>query len=163
MCAAALCVSHVAFAECNTQACDREGITDTEIKIGSACALSGPLVVYSPIHQGMKAAFDKKNSEGGVHGRKINFIYYDHAYSTTKAVEQVKRLIDQDKVFAMVGLLGTPPFLATEPMLKERMISNINVVTGSTTLIDNPVKHYPSWVFLPSYASYTYGMLTAIA
>src|ERR1700758_5266509 len=84
------------------------GVTDTEIKIGNTCFYSGPASSYGTIGKAMAAYYRMVNDEGGVNGRKINFLSYDDAYSPPKTVEQTRRLVEQDGVLLMLNPLGTP-------------------------------------------------------
>src|SRR5689334_4011055 len=84
------------------------GVTKTEIKIGHTISYSGPTSAYGVIGQSHAAFFKRVNDEGGVAGRKINFISYDDAYTPAKTVEQVRRLIEQDQVACLFNTLGTP-------------------------------------------------------
>src|SRR3984893_1681276 len=84
------------------------GATDTEIKIGNIMPYSGPASAYATIGKTEKAYFDKVNSEGGINGRKINFISYDDGYSPPKAVEQARKLVESDEVLLVFNPLGTP-------------------------------------------------------
>src|SRR5215472_8946868 len=84
------------------------GVTDTEIKIGNIMPYSGPASAYGVIGRTEAAYFRKINAEGGINGRKINFISYDDAYSPPKAVEQARKLVESDEVFLIFGPLGTP-------------------------------------------------------
>src|SRR3974390_2646233 len=74
------------------------GATDHEIKIGNIMPYSGPLSAYALIGRTEAAFFNKINAEGGVNGRKINFITYDDAYSPPKTVEQARKLVENDEV-----------------------------------------------------------------
>ena len=74
------------------------GVTDTEIKIGNIMPYSGPASAYGVIGRTEAAYFRKINAEGGINGRKINFISYDDAYSPPKAVEQARKLVESDEV-----------------------------------------------------------------
>ena len=79
------------------------GVTDTEIKVGNIMPYSGPASAYGVIGRTEAAYFRKINAEGGINGRKINFISYDDAYSPPKAVEQARRLVEGDEVFLIFG------------------------------------------------------------
>ena len=84
------------------------GATDTEIKIGNIMPYSGPASAYATIGKTEDAYFRKINAEGGINGRKINFISYDDAYSPPKAVEQARKLVESDEVLLVFNSLGTP-------------------------------------------------------
>src|SRR5271155_1593361 len=87
------------------------GITDAEIKIGQTMPYSGPASAYGVIGRAGAAYFKMINEQGGINGRKINFISLDDAYSPPKTVEQVRRLVEDEKVAFLFNTLGTPPNL----------------------------------------------------
>src|SRR5215471_15708109 len=82
------------------------GATDTEIKIGNIMPYSGPASSYSVIGKTEAAYFNKINAEGGINGRKINFISYDDGYSPPKTVEQARKLVESDEVLLIFNSLG---------------------------------------------------------
>src|SRR5205809_8111651 len=84
------------------------GASDTEVKIGNTCFYSGPASSYGTIGRCETAFFKMINEQGGINGRKINFISYDDAYSPPKTVEQVRKLDESDEVRFMFNPLGTP-------------------------------------------------------
>ena len=75
------------------------GVTDTEIKVGNIMPYSGPASAYGIIGKTMSAYFRMINDNGGINGRKVNFISYDDAYSPPKTVEQARKLVESDEVF----------------------------------------------------------------
>src|SRR5688572_16147590 len=79
------------------------GASDTEIKIGNIMPYSGPASAYGVIGKTEEAYFRKINAEGGINGRKINFISYDDGYSPPKAVEQTRKLVESDEVLLKIG------------------------------------------------------------
>ena len=83
------------------------GATDTEIKIGNIMPYSGPASAYGVIGKTEEAYFKKINAEGGINGRKINFISYDDGYSPPKTVEQARKLVESDEVLLIFNSLGT--------------------------------------------------------
>src|SRR4029077_8876327 len=85
------------------------GASDTEIKIGNIMPYSGPDSPYGVIGKTEAAYFNKVNTEGGINGRKINFISYDDGYSPPKTVEQARKLVESDEVLFIFSSLGTPP------------------------------------------------------
>ncbi len=93
------------------------GATDTEIKIGNIMPYSGPASAYGVIGKTEEAYFRKINAEGGINGRKINFISYDDAYSPPKTVEQARKLVESDEVLLVFNPLGTPPNTAIQKYL----------------------------------------------
>jgi hypothetical protein len=84
------------------------GASDTEIKIGNIMPYSGPASAYGEVGKTEAAYFQKVNAEGGINGRKINFISYDDGYSPPKAVEQARKLVESDGVLLIFNPLGTP-------------------------------------------------------
>src|SRR5207244_9445811 len=84
------------------------GATDAEIKIGNIMPYSGPASAYATIGKTEAAYFNKLNSEGGINGRKVNFISYDDGYSPPKAVEQARKLVERDEVLLIFNSLATP-------------------------------------------------------
>lgn len=103
-----------------------QGVSDDEIVLGSHQPLSGPLAGFGvPVTNGMRMRVEEINAAGGIHGRKIRLIVEDTAYNPTKAAQAGDKLINKDKIFAMVGALGTPTNLVTIPMLKKRNLHNL--------------------------------------
>jgi branched-chain amino acid transport system substrate-binding protein len=117
------------------------GASDTEIKLGNTWPFSGPASPTSPIERQMAGYFAMINDQGGVNGRKINFIALDDGYSPPTTVELTRRLVEQDQVLLMYGQLGTPTNVAVRPYLNGRKVPQLFVTTGSTSLIDP--KKYP--------------------
>ncbi|MFC0239982.1 ABC transporter substrate-binding protein [Rhodopseudomonas telluris] len=147
--AAALLVaatSHGAFAQKKYD----PGVTDTEIKIGNVEAYSGPASAYGVIGKTEEAYFRMINDQGGINGRKINFISYDDAYSPPKTVEQVRKLIESDEVFLVFNALGTPTQTAVQKYHNAKKIPQLFVATGASKW--NDPKDFP-WTmgFQPSY------------
>src|SRR5215217_7071458 len=93
------------------------GATDKEIKVGNIMPYSGPASAYGTIGKVEAAYFKKINDEGGINGRKINFISLDDAYSPPKTVEMVRRLVEQDEVLLVFQTLGTPSNTAIQKYL----------------------------------------------
>ena len=109
-----------------------EGATDTEIKIGNTNPYSGNLSAYGTIGKVIGAFFNKINDEGGVNGRKINFISYDDAYSPAKTREMVTKLVEVDKVLFVFQTLGTPPNTAIQKYLNDAKVPQLFVATGAS-------------------------------
>jgi branched-chain amino acid transport system substrate-binding protein len=114
------------------------GITSKSIKIGGTFPLSGPVSSYAPISAGMETYFRfvnaRKGPDGkrGVYGRKIDFKVYDDAYNPAQTVQLTRKLVLEDKVFAVVGSLGTEPNLAIRQELNQRKVPQILVSTGAS-------------------------------
>ena len=128
------------------------GATDTEIKIGNIMPYSGPASAYGVIGKTEEAYFRKINAEGGINGRKINFISYDDAYSPPKTVEQARKLVESDEVLLVFNSLGTPPNTAIQKYLNSKKVPQLFVATGATKW--NDPKDFP-WTmgWQPNYQS----------
>ena len=128
------------------------GATATEIKIGNIMPYSGPASAYGVIGKTEQAFFDKVNAEGGINGRKINFISYDDAYSPPKTVEQARRLVESDEVLLIFNSLGTPPNSAIQKYMNTNKVPQLFVATGATKW--NDPKDFP-WTmgWQPNYQS----------
>ncbi|WP_315702677.1 MULTISPECIES: ABC transporter substrate-binding protein [unclassified Bradyrhizobium] len=126
------------------------GVTDTEIKIGNVEAYSGPASAYGAIGKTEEAYFKMINDQGGINGRKINFISYDDGYSPPKTVEQVRKLIESDEVFLVFNALGTPTQSAVQKYHNAKKVPQLFVATGASKW--NDPKDFP-WTmgFQPSY------------
>src|SRR5947208_7745403 len=108
------------------------GVTATEIKIGNTNPYSGPASAYGTIGKALTAYFKKVNDEGGINGRKINFVTLDDGYSPPKTVEMVRRLVEQDQVAFVFQTLGTPTNSAIHKYLNEQKVPHLFVATGAT-------------------------------
>jgi branched-chain amino acid transport system substrate-binding protein len=117
------------------------GVSDTEIKIGNTMAYSGPASSYGTIGKSEAAYFAMINEQGGINGRKINFISRDDGYSPPKTVEQVRQLVEQDHVLLLFQTLGTPPNIAIQGYLNENKVPQLFVATGASRW--NDPKHFP--------------------
>jgi branched-chain amino acid transport system substrate-binding protein len=107
------------------------GVTDTEIVLGAHFPLSQtPAAAYAPIADGLRAYFDYINSQGGVYGRKIKFLVGDDHFNPADAVEVVRKLVEQDGVFAMVSNLGDPTHSAVWKYLEEKGIPDMFISGG---------------------------------
>src|SRR3954466_4907133 len=128
------------------------GATDTEIKIGNIIPYSGPASAYGVIGKTEDAYFKKINAEGGINGRKINYISYDDGYSPPKTVEQARKLVESDEVLILFNPLGTPPNSAIQKYMNSKKVPQLFVATGATKW--NDPKDFP-WTmgWQPSYQS----------
>jgi branched-chain amino acid transport system substrate-binding protein len=128
------------------------GATDTEIKIGNIMPYSGPASAYGVIGKTEEAYFRKVNAEGGINGRKINFISYDDAYSPPKTVEQARKLAESDEVLFIFNSLGTPPNSAIQKYMNMKKVPQLFVATGATKW--NDPREFP-WTmgWQPNYQS----------
>ncbi|MHC2332526.1 branched-chain amino acid transport system substrate-binding protein [Bradyrhizobium sp. USDA 4454] len=126
------------------------GATDTEIKVGNIMPYSGPASAYATIGKTEAAYFNKLNSEGGINGRKVNFISYDDAYSPPKMVEQARKLVESDEVLLIFNPLGTPGNTAIQKYMNAKKVPQLFVSTGAAKW--NDAKNFP-WTmgWQPSY------------
>ncbi|MGJ5066554.1 ABC transporter substrate-binding protein [Bradyrhizobium oligotrophicum] len=123
---------------------------DNEIRIGNTMPYSGPALAYGVIGKTIAAYFNKINSEGGINGRRINFISYDDGYAPQRTVEMTRKLVEEDNVLLMFASLGTAPNLAVRPYLNANKVPQLFVASGSSQW-DQP--HDFPWTmgFQPSY------------
>ena len=126
------------------------GASDTEIKIGNVEAYSGPVSAYGVIGKTEEAYFKMINDQGGIGGRKINFISYDDGYSPPKTVEQIRKLIESDEVLLVFNALGTPTQTAVQKYHNTKKVPQLFIASGASKW--NDPKDFP-WTmgFQPSY------------
>ena len=117
------------------------GVSDTEIKIGQTMPYSGPASAYGQIGRVEAAYFAWLNQRGGINGRKITLISVDDGYSPPKAVEQVRKLVEQDEVAAIFSVLGTPNNMAIRKYLNAKKVPQVFVAAGSPNFADP--EHFP--------------------
>jgi ABC-type branched-subunit amino acid transport system substrate-binding protein len=129
----------------SAQAAD-PGVTDSEIKLGQTMPYSGSASGYGIMGRVEAAYYEMINAKGGVNGRKIRFISLDDGYSPPKTVEQTRKLVEQDEVFAIVGSLGTPTNSAVQRYLNDRKVPQVFISTGASKW-DNP-KNFPYTISL---------------
>lgn len=120
------------------------GVMPDRILFGQAAAMSGPSSALGlKMRQGILAAFAEVNAKGGVHGRKLELISRDDGYDPDRSVVQTLKLLDEDKVFALIGAVGTPTSLVTVPIAKSQQVPFIGPFTGAAFLrekgLDNVV------------------------
>jgi branched-chain amino acid transport system substrate-binding protein len=148
----ALALTGLAAAPAAAQKKYDPGASDGEIKIGNTMPYSGPASAYGVIGKTEAAYFNKINAEGGINGRKINFISYDDGYSPPKTVEQVRKLVESDEVLLVFNPLGTPSNTAIQKYLNAKKVPQLFVATGATKW--NDPKNFPWTIgFQPSYQS----------
>jgi branched-chain amino acid transport system substrate-binding protein len=128
------------------------GATDTEIKIGNIMPYSGPASAYGVIGKTEEAYMRKINAEGGINGRKINFVSYDDAYSPPKTVEQARKLVESDEVLLIFNSLGTPPNSAIQKYMNTKKVPQLFVATGATKWND-PKENPWTMGWQPNYQS----------
>jgi len=150
--AAGLAALAVAVTPAQAQKRYGPGATDHEIKIGTTTPYSGPASAYSAGAVSIAAFFAMVNEQGGVNGRKLNFISLDDAYSPPKTVEQIRRLTESEEVLFLVNPVGTAPNMAVLKYINQKKVPHLFVGSGAT--IFNDPEHFPwtmSWT--PHYAS----------
>lgn len=138
---------------------DQTGITDTEVLLGTSNALSGPASAYGVITGSLQACLEWVNSEGGVtmadgKQRTIRLIAYDDAYDPAKSVENVRRLIEEDNVFALWLTLGTPSNMAIYDYTNDQEVPNLFIGTGASAWGAGFIEDHPwtiSWQ--PAYST----------
>lgn len=146
-CLCALAVAGVAGAA----PADVPGVSADTILVGGTVPLSGPETAYSVVALGADAYFKYVNDHGGVFGRKIEYRYLDDGYDPAQTVQQTRRLVEQDKVFAIFNQVGTEHTLATRPYLNQLGVPQLFAGSGART-IAKEAKRYP-WTlqYLPSF------------
>ena len=131
-------LSALALSGCETKT---PGVTKTEVKIGHINPYSGPASAYGTIGRAEAAFFKMINEQGGINGRKINFISYDDGYSPPKTVEQARKLVEKDEVLLIFQSLGTPTNTAIHKYMNDKKVPQLFVATGATKW--NDPKNFP--------------------
>lgn len=135
-----------------------QGVTDDEIVIGSNGDLSG---IFAAFNVGaIKAAqdvFDEVNANGGIHGRQIRFIVEDHGYQVPRAVQNFNKLVNSDKVFAMILNLGTPHNIAGFQIMEPKQVANVSPLTSARQMLEGDITYKYS-----GFASYYDGLRAGI-
>ena len=126
------------------------GADDHEIKIGNILAYSGPVSSLGVIGKVEAAYFKKINDEGGINGRKINFISYDDAYSPPKTVEQARKLVESDEVLLIFNPVGTATNAAIQKYMNSKKVPQL-FVGGGATRWNNPTEFPWTMGFQPNY------------
>jgi len=129
------------------------GITETSIKLGGSYPFSGPASAYASIASGAKARFAAENAKGGVGGRKIEFVTLDDGYEPQRAVTNARRLIEQEKVFALFNTLGTPNNLAIWDYVNQRKVPHVFVATGASNWGADIASHPYTTGWQPDYVT----------
>ena len=143
----ALALAGAAFAAATSD----PGVTPTSILLGGTVPLSGEAAAFGSVAPGAKAYFDYVNAKGGVFGRKITYKYYDDAYNPAQTVQLTRQLVQQDKVFAIFGSVGTANNLAIRDYLNAAKVPQLFVADGSDTLGRGYAKYPWTMGFLQSY------------
>ena len=148
---AALVAALVAIPGAHARPAAEPGVTSSTILLGGTGPLSGPEVAYAGTMIGAKAYFDHVNANGGVHGRRIEYRYLDDGYDPSRTVQAVRRLVQQDRVFAMFNMVGTEQNLAVRPFLNAARVPQLFGGTGVRS-IGREYRRYPwSMGYLPSF------------
>jgi branched-chain amino acid transport system substrate-binding protein len=126
------------------------GVTDSEIKLGTTSPYSGPASAYGVYGHAQTAYFQMINEQGGINGRKINLISLDNGYNPPKALEQTRKLVEEDNVLAIAGFLGTAPNTSVQKYLNGKKVPNLFLTSGADRF--NDPKTYP-WI-VPLYPTY---------
>ncbi len=126
------------------------GVTDSEIKLGTTSPYSGPASAYGVYGHAQLAYFQMINEQGGINGRKINLISLDNGYNPPKALEQTRKLVEEDNVLAIAGFLGTAPNTSVQKYLNGKKVPNLFLTSGADRF--NDPKNFP-WV-VPLYPTY---------
>jgi branched-chain amino acid transport system substrate-binding protein len=150
--AAVLCAAILALAGAWPAAAGQygPGVTDTEIKIGNTMPYSGPASGLGTLGKAEAAYFAMVNDQGGINGRKINFITRDDGYSPPKTVEIVRHLVEEEQVLLMFSQLGTATNTAVQDYLNDNKVPQLLIATGAAKW-DDPGRHPWTMAFTPSY------------
>ncbi|MBT4042288.1 MAG: ABC transporter substrate-binding protein [Rhodospirillaceae bacterium] len=122
----------VTFVAGTAMAGNAPGVTDTEIRIGNTNPYSGPASVYGTIGKSLGACWDWVNDTGGINGRKIKWISLDDGYSPPKTKEQIRKLVEREKVAFTFQTLGTPTNSAVHRYMNKKKVPHLFVATGAT-------------------------------
>src|SRR5512134_3620807 len=129
------------------------GVGSTTILIGGTSPLTGPAASYASVARGTKAYFDSVNAKGGVAKRKIEYRIVDDAYNPAQPVQAVRRLVEQDQVFAVFNSHGTESNLAIRDYLNQAGVPHLFTASGATTWGRDAAKYPWTIGFQPSYAA----------
>jgi ABC-type branched-subunit amino acid transport system substrate-binding protein len=129
LCSVFALASASAFAQTKTT---NQGISATEIVVGTHQDLSGPIKGWGvPVSNGMKMAVDEVNAAGGINGRKIKLVVEDSGYDPKKAVLATQKMIEKDKIFSMIGAMGSPTVLAAQDAVLDAGITQLFPLTAA--------------------------------
>jgi branched-chain amino acid transport system substrate-binding protein len=140
---------------CATAAAQKKydtGVSDTEIKIGNVMPYSGPASAYAAIGKTEAAYFGMINEQGGINGRKINFISYDDSFSPPKTVEQVRKLVESDEVYVLFNVVGTAGNSAIQKYVNLKKVPHLFISSGAAKF-DDPEQFPWSMAWWPGYKS----------
>ena len=120
-----------------------QGVTDTEIVLGGHHDLSGPFAAFSvPAVKAINHYFAEVNAKGGVHGRMLKYVVEDHGYNVSKVGPAVNKLVNKDKIFAMLMALGTPHNLAAFKIMDPKGIPNVQPLSASASMLNEPLNSH---------------------
>src|SRR5882757_9209553 len=120
-----------------TPALAQQGVSANEIVVGTAQDLSGPIVNFSKATvNGMRMRVDEINAAGGIHGRKLRLVVEDHGYDPKKAVLAAQKMVQQDKIFAALGSIGTPTAMAAMPIYLDSKVAHLFPLTGARQMFE---------------------------
>jgi branched-chain amino acid transport system substrate-binding protein len=132
-----LALAAIALTATVSIAAEQQGVTKTEILVGSIQDLSGPLAGYGKqLRNGMQLRAEEANEQGGVHGRKIKLVVEDDGYDPKKSVLAAQKLVNQEKIFIMAGHLGTAQNLAAMPVQFEKNVVNLFPLTAAREMYE---------------------------
>ena len=127
----------IALAFASSAFAQTQGVTKGELVIGTMQDLSGPIVAFSKqLVAGMNMRVDEINNQGGINGRKLKLVVEDHGYDPKKAVLATQKLVQKDKIFAMIGTIGTPTSMASMPILFEKNIPHLFPLTAAREMYE---------------------------
>jgi branched-chain amino acid transport system substrate-binding protein len=130
-------LAFVALAFAGSAFAQTQGVSKNEIVIGSMQDLSGPIVAFSKqLVAGMQMRVDEINANGGIEGRKLKLVVEDHGYDPKKAVLATQKLVQKDKIFAMIGTIGTPTALPSMPILFDKNIPHLFPLTAAREMYE---------------------------
>ena len=144
-----------------------QGVTDDEVVVGSVSDLSGIFAAFgAPAVAAAQLHFDAVNAAGGVHGRKIRFVVEDMGYQMPKAMQAYNKLLNRDKVFAMLLSVGTPMNIAGLKLMTPKHVLNLTPLSAARQLLDEPIRlrfvgtasYYEQVRLAAGYMAETYGV-----
>jgi ABC-type branched-subunit amino acid transport system substrate-binding protein len=128
------------------------GVTSTSILIGGTVPLTGPAAAFASVAPGAEAYFRYVNDRGGVFGRKITYRYLDDGFEVNRTVEQTRKLVQQDRVFAIFNSIGTEHAIAVRPYLNQVRVPHVFLGTGAGTFAKERARYPWSMGYLPSFS-----------
>ena len=163
-------VSIAAIASFATPVLADQGVTDDEVVVGSVSDLSGIFAAFgAPAVATAQMHFDTVNAAGGIHGRKIRFVVEDMGYQMPKAIQAYNKLLNRDKVFAMLLSVGTPMNIAGLELMTPKNVLNLTPLSAARQLLDEPIRlrfmgsasYYEQVRLAAAYLAGTYGVSSA--